>query len=276
MRAFLICFCLLILVKGSWAADEKIVRIATEGLYPPWNATDDDGKLEGFEIDLIQDLCLRMKASCTVQSQRWDGLLPGLTADEFDIVIAGMTITDERKQVIDFSLCYASEVAVIAVKPENALAGTITPENRIDLDDFTTEIKTSINALRQALAGTSIGVQVATPHADFARRYLHDLVDIVYFETLDNLTLDLDAGRIDSALSARSYWERLQEGENAVDLILIGPDMFGGVFGQGVGAGFRQEDDALRNRLNRAIDAALDDGTVTRLTRKWFGYDLSC
>ena len=276
MCACLIACCVLFMMKGSLKADDAAIRIATEGLYPPWNATNDDGKLEGFEIDLIRDLCQRIQWSCDVGSQRWDGLLPGLTGKEYDIVMAGMAITEERKQFIDFSICYASEVAVIAVKPGNALAGTITPTARIDLDDFTPEIKASINALRQALAGTSLGVQVATRHADFAENYLRDLVEIVYFETLDNLTLNLDAGRIDSALSSRSYWERLKKGGNAIELALIGPDMIGGVFGQGVGAGLRQEDDDLRIQLDQAIEAALRDGTVARMTKKWFGYDLSC
>jgi octopine/nopaline transport system substrate-binding protein len=276
MRAFLACLCLCLFVMGSSAADGATIKIATEGLYPPWNATDDDGDLEGFEIDLAQDLCQRMQVTCELISQRWDGLLPALTAGDYDVVMAGMTITDERERLIDFSLCYATEVAVFAVRSDNALAATIVPQERIDLDDFNSEVKTSIKALRQALAGTAVGVQIATTHAAFVERYLSDLVEIEYHETLQSLTLDLDAGRIDSALSSRSDWKRWQDDENALEYALIGPDMAGGVFGKGVGAGLRQGDDDLREKFNQAIQAALDDGTISRLSKRWFGYDLSC
>lgn len=276
MREFLATLCLVMAVKVSLGADWSTLKIGTEGRYPPWNATGDNGELEGFEIDLAKDLCRRMNATCEIVNQRWDGMLPALTTGKYDLVMAGMTITDEREQIIDFSACYAAEAAVFAVRPENALAQTITPARRIDLTSFSPEVKAAVNALRQALAGTAVGVQVATTHADFARRYLQDLVDIRYYDTLDNLTLDLDAGRIDAALSSRAYWKRLKEGENAMDLALIGPDMIGDVFGKGVGAGVRKEDSDLRAKLNAAIEAARADGTVARLTKQWFGYDLSC
>lgn len=276
MRFLFAMLCVLMAVKASLAEDWSTIRIGTEGLYPPWNATGDEGELEGFEIDLADDLCRRMNAECAFVSQRWDGMLPALTTGRYDLIMAGMEITEEREQIIDFSTCYAAEVAAFAVRPDNALADTITSAERIDITTFSPEVKAAVNTLRQALAGTTVGVQVATAHADFVRRYLRDLVDIRYYDTLDNLTLDLDAGRIDAALSSRDYWKRLDEGESAMDLALIGPDMIGDVFGRGVGVGVRKEDGELRARLNDAIEAALADGTVARLTKQWFGYDLSC
>ncbi|MGI9419001.1 MAG: transporter substrate-binding domain-containing protein [Geminicoccaceae bacterium] len=276
MRALIAILCLMMAAKAVFGADETTIRIGTEGVYPPWNATGDDGELEGFEIDLANDLCRRMKAACEIVSQRWDGMLPALTTGKYDLIMAGMTITEEREQIIDFSDCYAAEAATFAVRPGDALAETISPADKIDLTSFTPDVKAAISALRQALAGTAVGVHVATTHADFVRRYLGDLVDIRYYDTLENLTRDLGAGRIDAALSARAYWQRVGEGENALDLALIGPDMIGDVFGKGVGAGFRKEDGELRERLNDAIKAALADGTVARLAEQWFGYDLSC
>ncbi|MDH3663178.1 MAG: transporter substrate-binding domain-containing protein [Alphaproteobacteria bacterium] len=276
MRAFLVLLCLAMAPKASLAADGSTIRIGMDGLYPPWNATGDNGELEGFEIDLALDLCQRMNAVCELVRQRWDGMLPALATGKYDVIMSGMAITEEREQTIDFSTCYATEVAVFAVKPDNALADTITPADRIDLTSFSPEVKVAINALRQALAGTSVGVQVATTHADFARRYLQDLVDIRFYDTLDNLTRDLEVGRIDAALSSRAYWTRLGKGGNGVHLALIGPDMIGEVFGRGIGAGLRKEDGELRARLNHAIEAALADGTIARLAKRWFGHDLSC
>src|SRR5687768_9673324 len=91
------------LAIGGAAAQGKTVKIATEGAYAPWNFTGAGGKLEGFEIDLAQDLCNRMKAKCEVVAQDWDGIIPALNAKKYDAIMAGMSITDDRKKVIDFA-----------------------------------------------------------------------------------------------------------------------------------------------------------------------------
>src|SRR5215217_8583821 len=83
------------------------VKIATEGAYAPYNFTGPGGKLEGFEIDLANDLCNRMKVKCEIVAQDWDGIIPALQAKKYDAIMAGMTITDKRKQVIDFAGPYA-------------------------------------------------------------------------------------------------------------------------------------------------------------------------
>lgn len=276
MRFLLVLLGLLMAATTALAADRVTIRIGTEGLYPPWNATGDDGGLVGFEIDLARDLCRRMDASCAFVEQSWDGMLPALAAGKVDLIMAGMTITEGRQQLIDFSVCYAAEAAIFAVRSDNALAATIAPEGRVNLSAFSPTIKAALTGLRQALAGTTIGVQVASSHAEFARRYLQDLVEIEYYDTLENLTRDLDAGRVDAALSSRAYWSRLGEDQSGMELVLIGPDMIGDVFGQGVGAGMRKQDDSLRQRVDDAIRAALADGTVARLAEQWFGYDLAC
>jgi len=276
MRVVLVLLYLVVATKVGVGAERLTIKIGTEGLYPPWNTTGDEGGLEGFEIDLAKDLCRRMNVTCEVVRHRWDGMLLALMTGKFDIVMAGMGITEERKQSIDFSTCYAATASVFAVKADNALATTMTPVDRIDLSTFSPKAKTVISALRQALADTAVGVQVASPHAEFVRRYFQDLVDIRYYDTLENLTRDLGAGRIDAALSSRAYWQRLGADESSVEFALIGPDMIGDVFGRGVGAGIRKEDGELREKLDDAIEAALTDGTVARLAVQWFGYDLSC
>jgi len=276
MRVLFVLFCLMMVANVSLSDDRVPIKIGTEGLYPPWNATNDEGGLEGFEVDLARDLCRRMKVTCEILKQRWDGMLPALTTGKFDIIMAGMTITEERKKIIDFSTCYAAESAVFAVKADNALATTITPIERVNLSTFSPQAKASVNALRQALAGTTIGVQVASTHADFARRYFEDLVEIRYYDTLDSLIRDLDAELVDAALSSRAYWKRLKEDDAGKNLALIGPDMFGDVLGKGVGAALRKADTGLRLQLDDAIKAALEDGTIAKLAERWFGYDLSC
>ena len=94
-------------IAGEWSK----IRIATEGAYAPWNFTDSSGKLVGFELDLAQDLCKRMKAECEIVAQAWDGIIPALQAGKYDAIMAGMSITDKRKKVITFSRDYAATPA---------------------------------------------------------------------------------------------------------------------------------------------------------------------
>ncbi|TIW90686.1 MAG: transporter substrate-binding domain-containing protein, partial [Mesorhizobium sp.] len=85
----------------------KSITIATEGAYAPWNFTNADGKLDGLEIDLANNLCERMKVKCTIIAQDWDGLIPSLKVGKFDVIMAGMFITPKRLETIDFTQPYA-------------------------------------------------------------------------------------------------------------------------------------------------------------------------
>ena len=96
------------LAVGGATAQTKTVKIATEGAYAPWNFTGAGGKLEGFEIDLANDLCKRMNVKCEIIAQDWDGIIPALNAKKYDAIMAGMSITDERKKVIDFAGPYVN------------------------------------------------------------------------------------------------------------------------------------------------------------------------
>src|ERR1700732_1456139 len=90
-------------LSAAQAKDWKKVVIATEGAYMPFNGHSPDGKLIGFEIDLGNNLCERMKITCEVVAQDWDGIIPGLTAGKYDAIMDGMSITAKRQEVIDFS-----------------------------------------------------------------------------------------------------------------------------------------------------------------------------
>ena len=91
----------------AFAKDWKTVVIGMEGAYDPWNLTELSGKIVGFEPDLIMDVCKRAGLECKIIAQDWDGMIPGLKAGKFDVIMDGMSITDERKKEIDFSKSYA-------------------------------------------------------------------------------------------------------------------------------------------------------------------------
>jgi octopine/nopaline transport system substrate-binding protein len=259
----------------AMAKDWTSVRIATEGAYPPWNSTDSSGQLIGFELDLAEDLCQRMEVECEIVAQDWEGIIPALTAGKYDAIMAGMSITDERKEVINFSGSYANEPAYFAVRKDSDLASYQTDMNLADLDEVDSQEQAAIDALKEALDGKSVGVQVATTHANFLDAYMSDAVDVRTYDTQENLDLDLQAGRVDAALASASYWVPIMETEKGADFTLIGPGLNGGPFGEGVGVGVRQEDTDLVEMFNKAIDEAKADGTINNLAQKWFGFDVT-
>ena len=263
------------LAAGSAVAkDWTSVRIATEGAYPPWNATDSSGQLIGFEIDLANDLCRRMQVECEIVAQDWEGIIPALTAGKYDVIMAGMSITDERKEVIGFSNNYAKTPGYFAVLKDSDLAAYEYPLEAADLDEIDADEQAAIDSLKEALDGATVGVQVATTHANFLAEHLGDTVEIRSYDTQENLDLDLQAGRVDAALASASYWYPLMETEKGADFTLIGPALNGGPFGAGVGAGIRQEDTDLVEMFNKAIAEAEADGTINRLAQQWFGFDV--
>jgi octopine/nopaline transport system substrate-binding protein len=262
------------LATGAAAKDWTTVRIATEGAYPPWNSTDASGQLIGFEIDLANDLCRRMQVECEIVAQDWEGIIPALTAGKYDVIMAGMSITDERKEVIGFSNNYAKTPGYFAVLKDSDLAAYEYPLEAADLDEIDGDEQAAIDSLKEALDGATVGVQVATTHANFLAEHLGDTVEIRSYDTQENLDLDLQAGRVDAALASASYWYPLMETEKGADFTLIGPALNGGPFGAGVGAGIRQEDTDLVEMFNKAIAEAEADGTINRLAQQWFGFDV--
>ena len=271
-------FLLAILVSLSlstlaFAGDWSKIRIGTEGAYPPWNNMNAAGELEGAEIDLARDLCKRMNAECEFVAQDWDGIIPALQNGKYDAIMAGMSITEERMEKIDFSIGYMTEPASLSALSNTAL-GTLNAPGKLNLDDMDAEAKGLLSTLQSALAGASVGVQTATIHENFLNEYMPD-VTIKVYDTQQNMELDLAAGRIDAALCDKAAMETFADTPAGSGVTLIGPDLFGGSFGAGVGAGIRKSDSDLTAMFNKAIADATADGTVSRISMEWFGKDLS-
>ncbi|HEX5794704.1 MAG TPA: lysine/arginine/ornithine ABC transporter substrate-binding protein [Geminicoccaceae bacterium] len=270
-----VALCLGVLAGDAWAQDWSKVRIATEGAYPPWNATDSSGELVGFEVDLAKELCQRMNAECEIVAQDWEGIIPALQAGKYDAIMAGMSITDERQQVIDFTQSYWTTPAYFAVLKDSELAKADLPQDTLDLSSVEPDEQAAIDALKETLDGKAVGVQVATIHANFLENELGDVVEVRKYDTQENLDLDLQAGRIDAALADMSYWKPLLETEKGQDFTLIGPGLAKGPFGKGVGVGVRKENEDLRAMFDKAIEEVREDGTLSKLGQKWFGFDAS-
>jgi octopine/nopaline transport system substrate-binding protein len=255
--------------------DWKTIRIATEGAYAPWNFSEAGGKLSGFEIDLANELCKRMKAECTIVAQDWDGIIPALQASKYDVIMAAMNITDKRLETINFSSVYAAAPASFAVLKSSPLAKMPGTGEVYPLATKAAEAQKAIDATKPMLKGKVVGAQVSTTNLAFVEKYYKDQVDIRSYKTTEQHDLDLTAGRIDAAFAAVTYWNDVIAKPEGKDIVIVGPAFSGEVLGRGVAAGIRKEDTALKAKFDEAIKSALDDGTIKTLSMKWFKVDIS-
>ena len=261
-----------LLIIGNVYASDKI-RIGTEGAYPPWNSKDASGKLIGFEVELAWALCRYMEKQCTIVEQDWDGMIPALIMRKFDAIMAGMSITDERKKAISFSQGYADEVASLAVMKGSDLEGMDTPEG-INLTIGGSSAKKALKTLTGALAGKTVCTQTATIHQNFLESGDVGKINLRTYKTQDEVNLDLASGRCDVALAAAVAFTDYAE-KSGKSVVLVGPTFSGGAFGNGVGVGIRQDDTELLRTFNKAIDKARKNGDISRIATKWFGFDAS-
>jgi octopine/nopaline transport system substrate-binding protein len=264
-----------VIALGGAAAQEKTIKIATEGAYAPWNFTGAGGKLEGFEIDLANDLCARMKVKCEIVAQDWDGIIPALQAKKYDAIMAGMSITDERKKVIDFSNAYGNSPNGYLVAKDSPLAKMPGTGQAYSLATQKAEAEKAIEAVKPVLKGKTIGVQVSTTHSNFADTYLKGTAEIREYKTTEQHDLDLSAGRIDAVLADATTLRGTTEKPEFKNFVVVGPSLTGGLLGPGVGVGLRKEDADLKKMFDDAIAAAKADGTVKKLSEKWFKVDIT-
>jgi len=123
LKASLVTFLGVLALAGN-GAQAKTVKVALEGNYAPWNLTLPNGKISGFEPELLDNLCKRVNLQCETVAQDFDGLINGLQAGKFDVVMDALAITPERQQAIAFSKPYAATPAAFAALDGHGLANT--------------------------------------------------------------------------------------------------------------------------------------------------------
>ena len=233
---FLVIFCIVSLSCGD---EPRPVRIGTEGAYPPYNFINADGEVGGFERELGDELCRRANLECTWVTNEWKSAIASLMAGDYDALITGVTITVERDRLIDFTQRYLPPSRSAYV----ALAGAG--------DD---PVKGKVAA------------QVATIQSDYLSDFGAMLLE--YASALEAIAAVLsgeaDAALVDWKVASQSIAEH--DGR----LTLVGAEVR---LGGGVGIGVRDRDGELKDKLNRAIGAMKDDGSLNALIRKWFGPD---
>ena len=241
-----------VLATGAQAQDKQKVKIGTEGAYPPFNSIDPQGKLVGFDIDIAKALCEAANFECEFVIQDWDGIIPGLLAKKYDAIVASMSITDERRKVVDFTEKYYNTPAKF-VAPKGA-----------DLD-----------VSPEGLAGMTVGVQRATIHENFLRAEFPEL-DVRAYATQDEANADLVSGRVDLIMAdSVALLEGFLKTEEGQDFEFVGPDYSEPKYhGEGAGIAIRKGEDDLRAAFNEAIDKIRADGTYQAIAEKYFDFDV--
>jgi len=217
------------------AADgHAVVRLGTEGAYPPYNFINDAGEVDGFEREVGDELCARAELTCEWVTNEWDSIIPNLVSGNYDVIIAGMSITDERKEVIDFSDAYTQP------DPSAYLAASM------DAD----------------LKGGVIAAQTGTIQASFVASM--DGVTLLEYGTPEETVAAVRDGEADAVLADKSFLAPIAEADG--DLMLLDQQE---LIGGGVGLGVRQSDTELRDKMSAAIQSMKADGSLNALIEKW-------
>jgi polar amino acid transport system substrate-binding protein len=230
------------LVLGTAAQAQETVRIATEGAYAPWNYVNEAGELAGYEIDLGNAICEKAGLTCEFVSNDWDSIIPNLLAGNYDLIMAGMSITEERMETIDFTQDYFPPDPSKFV----AMAGSgIDPTN---------------------LEGKRVGVQGGTIQAAYAEENLGSNNTVVSFTTADQAMADLAGGNLDTIIADGAYLEPVVAASGGA-IEFVGEDV---MIGNGVGAGIRKDETELKTKIDDALTALKADGTVDKLIAQYF------
>ena len=242
-RGILVGVMVAVFLAVSLACSEtpEAVRIGTEGAYPPYNFINDAGEIDGFERELGDELCQRANLTCTWVINQWDTIIPDLVAGRFDMIVAGMSITKQRDEIIDFSQPYLPPSASVYLAVAGAGDGAV--------DD-------------------KVAAQGATVQADYVASQSGPT--LLEYELVPDAIAAVLSGEADAALVDLAF-ARDSMAEHEGMLAIVGPEV---KLDLGVGIGVREDDGELKDKLDRAIGEMKDDGSLNELITKWFGHEV--
>ena len=246
MKKILLIIFSLSLLSITAIGNAQSIRIGTEGAYPAWNNLNSAGELEGAEIDFGNEACARMGVECEWVTQDWDGIIPALLQGKYDIIIAGMSITEERKEKVNFTNGYMTDGARFAVLKGSGLEGLSVAKftggvNKVNLNNAGGKEQAAIGQLIAAMDGATVCVQSSTP-PKLLEKHMSGAVKVKLYQSVDDHNLDLAAGRCDAILADVGSIIDFVESDGGVDVAFTGPTFSGGVFGDGVIGAVRKED----------------------------------
>lgn len=245
LTAFTACALTLCLSNGAMA---ERLRIATEGYYAPFNFIDDTGALAGFDVDISNALCAAMDVECEIVQNDWDALIPGLNDNQYDAIIASMSITAEREEKVAFTLPYYSNMLTFVAKRGHGLTVS---------DD--------------SLSGKSVGTLRSTVSSEYLQTNYSGVVDIKLYDTQDDALADLVAGNLDLVLGDNlPIYAWLQSDAGKVH-------EFVGEFidiNDRISIAVRKSESDLLDRLNEALIEIIENGTYQDINAKYFPFSI--
>lgn len=237
MKKLMLATAMLALTTGL-ASAQDVVRLGTEGAYPPYNFINDAGEVSGFEREFGDELCKRASLTCEWTTNEWDSIIPNLQSGNYDVIIAGMSITPEREEVVSFSQGYLPPAA------SSYLALTA------DAD----------------LTSGPVAAQTGTIQASFVAENGMQLVE---YATPEETVAAVKNGEAVAVLADKDYLVPMAA-ESGGSLVLLAKEE---TIGGGVGLAFRKSDEELRGKFDAAIKSMKCDGTLDAMIVKpeYFG-----
>ena len=252
------------------AKDWSKLAIAGSLNFMPYAGRNASGWPIGFDIDVTNNLCARMRATCTIEDHYPMSLATDLNAGKYDAVIGALSIPPKRSEEVDFSRAYALPPFTFAVQKNDPLADM--PSTRVSLDDVPAT-EAMVKELTPYLTGKKIGVRHWSVQEDLLNTYFKGIT--AQTRTTREAILKVQTGQLDAALSFTSFFVSALAEPGGDRLTLAGPQMTGGPLGRGLGIALRKTDPELKDRFDKAIREAQADGTLKRLSLKWFKTDIS-
>jgi lysine/arginine/ornithine transport system substrate-binding protein len=220
---------------GAHAKEWSTIRFGVDASYPPFESKGSDGKLVGFDIDLGNEICARLKAKCVWVENDFDGMIPALKAKKFDGVLSSMSMTPQRAEQIAFSNKLFNTPTRLVAKKGSGILPTA-----------------------DSLKGKTVGVEQGTIQETYAKTYWEAKgAKVVPYQNQDQVYADLLSGRLDAGFDF--------VGKNLDDPKILG---------NGAGIGMRKEDTDLKAKIDKAIADIIKDGTYKKLEKKYFDFDV--
>lgn len=239
--------------KSPFAPPAFKITVATEGAYPPFNYLDRKGLPAGFEMDLAQEACERMRAECEFVAAKWDDLVPGLLDKKFDIVMSSLEVNSERRRRLGLSRRYYLSPGAFIAKKGAPFDGP-----------------------PSLLRNKRIGFQKDSMHADWVDKSFRRSAQLKRYATVADALVALAKDEVDAVFGDKVQlwlWSKKPEGQCCE---LIGQDIKDTqTLGIGVSAGLRREDAKLREAFNKALGEMMSDGTYKKLNDKYFPFSLN-